>query len=100
MHIFLIIALLVVVSAIYSYINERWLKLPGTIGIMTLAIGGSLLTIAIDKLDPKIAGSLTVLATNINFSSLVLNIMLGFLLFASAFNLDTKKLKREMRPVF
>jgi CPA1 family monovalent cation:H+ antiporter len=100
MHVFLIIALLVIVSAIYSYINERWLKLPGTIGIMTLAIAGSLVTIAIDKLDPKIAGSLTVLATSINFSSLVLNIMLGFLLFASAFNLDTKRLKREMRPVF
>lgn len=99
MHLFLIIALLVIVSAVYSYINARWLKLPGTIGIMTLAIIGSLLTIAIDHLDPKIAGYLTILAKSINFSTIVLNIMLGFLLFASAFNLDIRKLKREMRPV-
>jgi CPA1 family monovalent cation:H+ antiporter len=100
MHLFLIIALLVIVSALYSYINARFLKLPGTIGIMALAIIGSILTIALDNLDPKIARYLTLLAKNINFSTTVLNIMLGFLLFASAFNLNVRKLKREMRPVF
>lgn len=99
MHLFLIIALLVIVSAIYSYINARWLKLPGTIGIMTLAIAGSVVTLVIDRLNPSVAKYLTVLAKNINFSTTVLNIMLGFLLFASAFNLDTRKLKKEMRPV-
>lgn len=100
MHLFLIIALLVIVSAIYSYINARWLKLPGTIGIMTLAIAGSVVTLVIDRLNPSVAKYLTVLAKNINFSTTVLNIMLGFLLFASAFNLNTKRLKKEMRPVF
>ncbi|MBD1365836.1 sodium:proton antiporter [Mucilaginibacter sp. ZT4R22] len=99
MDLFLIIALLVIVSALYSYINARFLKLPGTIGIMALAIIGSILTIAVDSLDPKIARYLTLLAKNINFSTTVLNIMLGFLLFASAFNLNVRKLKREMRPV-
>lgn len=99
MHLFLIIALLVIVSALYSYINARFLKLPGTIGIMALAIMGSILTIIVDNLDPKIASYLTLLAKNINFSTTVLNIMLGFLLFASAFNLNVRKLKREMRPV-
>ncbi|TFF39649.1 cation:proton antiporter [Mucilaginibacter psychrotolerans] len=99
MHLFLIIALLVMVSALYSYINARFLKLPGTIGIMALAIIGSILTIAVDNLDPGVARYLTLLAKNINFSTTVLNIMLGFLLFASAFNLNAHKLKREMRPV-
>ena len=89
-----------IISAIYSYINARWLKLPGTIGIMSLAIFGSMVTIVVDKLDPNSAKYLTLLATNINFSTTVLNIMLGFLLFASAFNLNTKRLKKEMRPVF
>jgi len=99
MHLFLIIALLVIVSAVYSYINARFLKLPGTIGIMSLAIIGSIITIVIDNLNPGIARYLTVLAKNINFSSTVLNIMLGFLLFATAFNLNVGKLKKEMRPV-
>jgi CPA1 family monovalent cation:H+ antiporter len=99
MHLFLVIALLVIVSALYSYINARFLKLPGTIGIMALAIIGSIITIAVDNLNPGVARYLTVLAKNINFSTTVLNIMLGFLLFASAFKVNVRKLKREMRPV-
>lgn len=99
MHLFLIIALLVIVSALYSYINARFLKLPGTIGIMALAIIGSIITIAVDNLNPGVARYLTILAKNINFSTTVLNIMLGFLLFASAFKVNVRKLKREMRPV-
>ncbi|MGY4536527.1 CPA1 family monovalent cation:H+ antiporter [Mucilaginibacter sp. UYNi724] len=99
MNMFLIIALLIIVSAVYSYINARFLKLPGTIGIVTLAILGSILTIITEALSPDIAKYFTVLAKHINFSTTVLNVMLGFLLFATAFNLDTRKLKREMRPV-
>jgi len=99
MELFLILTLLVIVSAIYSYINARFIKLPGTIGIVTIAIVVSIVTIAIDKFDPEVAGHLTVLAKNINFSGTVLNIMLGFLLFAGSFNLNTSRLKKEMMPV-
>lgn len=100
MGLFLIIALLIIVSAFYSYINARYIKLPGTIGIITIAIIVSVITIIIDKLDPAIARYLTLLAKHINFSGTVLNIMLGFLLFAGSFNSNTKKLKKELRPVF
>jgi CPA1 family monovalent cation:H+ antiporter len=99
MELFLILTLLVIVSAIYSYINTRFIKLPGTIGIVSIAIVVSIVTIAIDKFNPVIAGRLTVLAKNINFSSTVLNIMLGFLLCAGSFNLNTRRLKKEMVPV-
>ncbi|RFZ84647.1 sodium:proton antiporter [Mucilaginibacter terrenus] len=99
MHLFLIIALLVMVCAFYSYINARFLRLPGTIGIMALAIAGSMVTIAVENIYPGVAKYLTILANNISFSTIVLNVMLGFLLFASAFNLNVRKLKREMRPV-
>src|SRR4051812_38509030 len=100
MELFQVIALLVIVSSICAYLNARFLKLPGTIGIMTIAIGLSIIILIIDSLDPDIARYLTALATEINFTSTVLNIMLGFLLFSSSFNLNTKRLKREMRPVF
>ncbi len=100
MELFLIIALLVIISAFYSYINARYIKLPGTIGIITIAIIVSVITIIIDKLDPAIASYLTLLAKHINFSGTVLNIMLGFLLFAGSFNSNTKRLKKELRPVF
>ncbi len=79
MGLFLIIALLIIVSAFYSYINARFIKLPGTIGIVTIAIVVSIITIAVDKFDPDTAQYLTALAKNINFSGTVLNIMLAFL---------------------
>ncbi|WP_295675914.1 sodium:proton antiporter [uncultured Mucilaginibacter sp.] len=100
MDLFLIIALLVLTSATYSYINARFIKLPGTIGIVTIAILVSVATITIDKLDPDIAHYLTILAKNIDFSGTVLDIMLGFLLFAGSFNSDSKRLRKELRPVF
>jgi len=99
MELFVIIALLVIVSAIYSYINARFVRLPGTIGIITIAVVVSVITLIVDKSDPYVAKYLTLLAKNIDFSKVVLDIMLGFLLFAGALNIDTKKLRREMKPV-
>src|SRR6201996_8218353 len=99
MDLFVVIALLVTVSAVYSYINARFIKLPGTIGIISVAIGVSIIIIIVDKSNPGASHYLTSLASSINFSSIVLNIMLGFLLFAGSFNLNTQRLKKEMRPV-
>lgn len=99
MDLFDIIALLVIVSAFYSYLNARFIKLPGTIGIISVAILVSIITLIVDKSNPGAAKYLTALAKNINFSGTVLNIMLGFLLFAGSFNLNTQRLKKEMRPV-
>ncbi|WP_426667220.1 cation:proton antiporter [Mucilaginibacter sp. McL0603] len=99
MDLFVVIALLVTVSAIYSYINARFIKLPGTIGIISVAIVFSIITIVVDKLNPGAAKYLNALSKGINFSGIVLNIMLGFLLFAGSFNLNTQRLKKEMHPV-
>jgi CPA1 family monovalent cation:H+ antiporter len=100
MDLFVVITLLVIVSAFFSYINARFVKLPGTIGTVLIATIVSIVILVVDKLDPYTAKYLTTLAKNIDFSKVVLNVMLGFLLFSSAFNLDGKKLKKEMRPVF
>ncbi|GAA4091332.1 sodium:proton antiporter [Mucilaginibacter panaciglaebae] len=100
MDLFVLIALLIIVSAFYSYINARYVKLPGTIGIVSIAIIASIVTVVVDSIDPRTARYLTMLAKNINFSSTVLNIMLGFLLFSSSFTLNTRRLKKEMRPIF
>jgi CPA1 family monovalent cation:H+ antiporter len=100
MDLFVIIALLVIVSAFFSYINARFTKLPGTIGIVLIATVSSVIILIVDRTNPASARYLTTLARNINFSKAVLNIMLGFLLFSSSFNLDGAKLKKAMRPVF
>ena len=100
MDLFVIIALLVIISAVFSYINARFTKLPGTIGIVLMATVSSVIILIINQFNPASAKYLTTLAKNINFSKVLLNIMLGFLLFSSSFNLDSRKLKKAMRPVF
>lgn len=100
MDLFILITFLVIVSAFYSYINARFVKLPGTIGVVSIAIIGSIITITINNLYPNSVRYLTMLARNIDFSETVLDIMLGFLLFSGAFTLNTKRLRKEMRPVF
>lgn len=99
MELYMIITLLVIVSAFYSYLNARVFKLPGTIGIVSIAVVVSAVTVVVDKLNPEVGRYLNTLAKNINFSGTVLDIMLGFLLFAGAFNLNNRRLKREMLPV-
>jgi len=100
MDLFILITFLVIVSAFFSYINARFVKLPGTIGVVSIAIIGSIITIIINNVYPNSVRYLTMLARNIDFSETVLDIMLGFLLFSGAFTLNTKRLRKEMRPVF
>jgi CPA1 family monovalent cation:H+ antiporter len=92
MDLFVVIALLVIVSAVFSYLNARFIKLPGTIGIVLLATIASISILIFDKIDSSIADYLGTLAKNINFSKAVLNVLLGFLLFSSSFNLEGLKL--------
>jgi monovalent cation:H+ antiporter, CPA1 family len=99
MDIFVIIACLVIISAAYSYINARYIKLPGTIGIISLAVAVSVLVLIVKKLSPASAKYVTTLVGSIDFSTAMLNIMLGFLLFAGSFNVDVKRLRKEFRPV-
>ncbi|MFD1143534.1 cation:proton antiporter [Larkinella insperata] len=93
------ITLLIIVSAGFAYLNERVFKLPGTIGVMTIAVMVSLIIVILGNFSDRKSSLFTDLAHNIDFSSVLLDIMLGFLLFAMALHFDYKKLKELRRPV-
>lgn len=99
MDIFTIITLLIVISAAFSYVNQKVLKLPGTIGVMTISVVVSIIVLIIGKVSNIKTGFITTLAHNIDFSKLLLDVMLGFLLFATALHFDYKKLKNLRLPV-
>ncbi|MFZ1798754.1 MAG: cation:proton antiporter, partial [Chitinophagaceae bacterium] len=99
MDILSIITILIIISAGFSYLNERFVKLPGTIGVMTMSVLASIVVLIIGRIGYSKYNLLTTLAHNINFSEVLLNIMLGFLLFASALHFDYQKLKALRRPV-
>jgi CPA1 family monovalent cation:H+ antiporter len=100
MDLLTIITILIIISAVFSYLNERVLKLPGAIGVVTISIVVSILILVIGKTSNGLTNTIKTLAQSIDFSKVLLNIMLGFLLFASAFHFDYQKLKEQRLPVF
>ena len=89
-----IAAALLVLTALLSYANQRWLKLPTTIGVMATSLALSLALVALDALG--LAGSLHAreqgLIRSIDFSELLMQGMLSVLLFAGALHVDVKSL--------
>ncbi len=99
MDLLTIITILIIISAVFSYLNERIIKLPGVIGVVTISIVVSILILVIGKTSNGLTNNIKTLAQSIDFSKVLLNIMLGFLLFASAFHFDYQKLKEQRLPV-
>ncbi|KLT64355.1 sodium:proton antiporter [Pedobacter sp. BMA] len=99
MDLFVIITSLFTISAIFSFINARFIKLPGVIGVMIMAIAAALITIFTGRLFPGITAFVKDLTHSMDFSKTLLDIMLGFLLFASALHFDIKKLRENIRGI-
>jgi CPA1 family monovalent cation:H+ antiporter len=99
MNSFLIITLLFTVSSVFSYINTRWIKLPGVIGVMLLAIIAALIALVAGKALPGFSLVVHRLTGSIDFSKALLDVLLGFLLFASALHIDASRLRKDLRGV-
>lgn len=86
------ITILVCLSAGFSYINHRFIKLPLTIGLMAIALAMSLVLVALGKLGFGIESEATRFIRGIDFSEALLHGMLSCLLFAGALHVDLSKL--------
>jgi len=99
MELFNIITILVVVSAAFAYINERFVKLPYTIGAMVIAIAMSLALTVTGWINPDLTNPLKNLISQVDFSTILLEIMLSFLLFAGALHTNFDQLKVQRGPI-
>ncbi len=99
MNLFTIITILVVVSAAFSYINQRFVKLPYTIGAMVITIIMSLILTISGWISPNLTNPLKDLITQIDFSTVLMEIMLSFLLFAGALHTNFDQLKVQRGPI-
>ena len=90
------VASLVVLSALLSYLNFRYVRLPPKIGVMLISLLISLITIAAGRLGYTILrrDALEFLAL-IDFRHTLLNGMLAFLLFAGSLHVGLEELNRE-----
>ena len=99
MQFYTIITILISISALFAYINFRFIKLPVTIGIMVMSLLFSVMLVTIGHFTPSISTNLISIIHSIDFHELLMSIMLSFLLFAGAIHINAKSLKKELVPV-
>lgn len=99
MDVLLLISILVAMCAVFSYINIRYLKLQSSIGLMLISLICSLLIIVAGKISSTFYSEVEAMVRSVDFSQTLLNVMLGFLLFAGALHVNLQELKKQRAAV-
>ena len=99
MNIFLIITVLIVLSAVFGYINTKFLRLPNTIGLMIVTIVFTLFAFLIGYIDDTLLEAEVNFVKQIDFEKVLMDVMLSFLLFAGALHTNFEQLKVQRWPI-
>ena len=99
MEFFTIASIVIALSAAFGYINVKFLKLPNTIGLMVIAIVFTLVLFASSMFTDTFLEAAKRLIGVIDFEAVLLQIMLGFLLFAGAMHTNFDQLRVQRWPV-
>ncbi len=101
MTMFDVAAVLLALAALLAYLNHRTLRLPSTIAMLIAGLAGAFFITISDRLVPHlgIAQNVERLLGDVNFASLLMKGMLGFLLFAGALTVDFHDLQESLGSV-
>ncbi len=99
MDYFTIATVLIVLSAVFGYINVKFIKLPDTIGLMAITILFTLAVLALSYFDDTLLLKEKELISQIDFKTVLLDVMLSFLLFAGALHTNFQQLKVQRKPI-
>ncbi len=99
MDLFSIASIIIVLSALFGFINVRFLKLPNTIGLMLVAIAFTLALFFSKFFTDRIFEAAEHLIGLIDFETVLLDVLLGFLLFAGALHTNFDQLHVQRWPV-
>jgi CPA1 family monovalent cation:H+ antiporter len=92
MDLFNILAILITLTALFSYLNHRYIGLPTTIGVMLIAMVLSILLTLLGPFGLSLDESAQRLLSGIDFDKTLLHGMLSFLLFAGALHININDL--------
>lgn len=90
-----LIAVLLVLTAVFSYVNHRVIRLPGTIGVMIIAMAISAILVATGQVSPTVRETARRFVEQIEFSQTLMQGLLSLLLFAGALHIDLNSLARQ-----
>jgi monovalent cation:H+ antiporter, CPA1 family len=96
---FYFISGVIVLTAVFAYLNKKLLGLPATIGLMLLSTIFSLILIVINHFSPNTLHPLINLINELDFSKIVLDVLLCFLLFAGAMHTDYNQMRHNRKSI-
>lgn len=94
------LAIIVGMTAMAIWINEKLFHLPGTIASMLAGLAFALGTLVLDYFGLPISEITKELIQKYPFDKIVLNLVLPFLLFAAAMQIDLRNLKSSGLKIF
>ncbi len=94
-----ILALFVFMSGLFIFINTYFLKLPSSIGLMIMALFLSLIILLVGWISPEFKEGMREVVSEFDFTEVLYQLVLSFMLFAGALQIDFKKLAEERTPV-
>ncbi len=97
MGLFQSFALVLTVTALFGFVNERWIKLPTPIGVTLVALVTSLGLLLFR--DTALTHWAQGFLDSLNFGTLVLQGLLSFLLFAGSLHVNLEDLGRQGWPI-
>ncbi|WP_349262441.1 sodium:proton antiporter [Geminicoccus sp.] len=97
LSLFDLVAILLVLTALFGWLNQHIIRLPHTIGLLVMGLVASLVLIGVELAFPEeiFYDELTALLRQIDFRAAVLDSMLAFLLFAGALHVDIGSLRNR-----
>ena len=94
-------AILIVLTALFAYLNLRFVKLPRSVGLTIMGALGAFAVIGLDRLLPesRLGEEVIQFITGIDFHRTLMEGMLSFLLFAGGLHVSWSDLRRARWPV-
>ncbi|MCW5746005.1 MAG: sodium:proton antiporter [Alphaproteobacteria bacterium] len=92
-----LLAVLLTLTAVFGWLNHRYIGLPHTIGLLVMGLVASLLLVGVELAitHTSLYADVVSAVRQIDFYEAVMNGMLAFLLFAGALHVDLGSLRRR-----
>ena len=91
---------ILVLSAVFAFLNKRYINLPTTISLMIAGLFLSVLVQLLGKFSPSFQRGVQDTLGRLDFTEFLLEFLLSFLLFAGAMHTNLEKLKTFKWPIF
>lgn len=99
MELYYSFSIIIVIAAVFSYINLRLLKLPSTIGVMVIAMIVSISLVVWGKTYSQLFTAFSGFVASVDLSEVLMGAMLNFLLFAGAIHISMHDLRKQRIPI-